>query len=39
MFLAHFSHFSYSELMNMELGELGMWYVTAVNSYNHLNAS
>jgi hypothetical protein len=38
MFLAHFSHFGYTDLMNMSFAELEIWYCAAVNSHNHLNA-
>lgn len=39
MFLAHYSGWSYAELMEMQLGELHFWYMEAVKLHNKLNKS
>lgn len=37
MFLAHFSGWQHSELMEMQLGELHFWHTEAVKLHNKLN--
>ncbi len=37
MFLAHFSGWSYTDLMEMDLDEIAMWYKEAVDCHNYLN--
>lgn len=37
MFLAHFSGWQYSELMEMQLEELHFWYVEARKIYDKMN--
>lgn len=39
VFIAHFLHFSYSEMMDMEMKQLAAWYAEAVKLYNNLNRS
>ena len=39
MFLAHFSGWSYADLMGMESSEIHFWSIEAHKLYNKLNAT